>query len=253
MEGREEKIEFVIEGYRKPSTRKPLLSGRAAGNWAYQWSPRRTSALGSPGFQAARRRGSGSRRPHAHSPRLPCATADAGGSGPFRPPRTLGLPGRRHPAAWGQSGSARPPPPPPRPTPAAIPGPGSPRVGSRPAQGPAGQQSRGLNGEQVPAPARLSAWGWGGTSRLTPCLSPAPFSPFLPPRDGSPRARRKPGSSQRPPSGRTTPAPAGSLQRDAAKEHRSVARIWTQKTPVSRKYSHLSNPVIYMHSKLTRY
>ncbi|XP_067578769.1 collagen alpha-1(I) chain-like [Pseudorca crassidens] len=47
----------------------------------------------------------------------------------------------------------------------------------------------------------------------------APFSPFLPPRDGSPRARRKPGSSQRPPSGRTTPAPAGSLQRDAAKEH----------------------------------
>ncbi|XP_059858734.1 cleavage and polyadenylation specificity factor subunit 6-like [Delphinus delphis] len=31
--------------------------------------------------------------------------------------------------------------------------------------------------------------------------------------------RRKPGSSQRPPSGRTTPAPAGSLQRDAAKEH----------------------------------
>ncbi|XP_030618364.1 uncharacterized protein LOC111164581 [Delphinapterus leucas] len=66
---------------------------------------------------------------------------------------------------------------------------------------------------------RLSAWGWGGTSRLTPCLSPAPFSPFLPPRDGSPRARRKPGSSQRPPSGRTTPAPAGSLQRDAAKEH----------------------------------
>ncbi|KAM9041205.1 uncharacterized protein AAG666_006809 [Megaptera novaeangliae] len=31
--------------------------------------------------------------------------------------------------------------------------------------------------------------------------------------------RRKPGSSRRPPSGRTTPAPAGSLQRDAAKEH----------------------------------
>lgn len=91
--------------------------------------------------------------PHARSPRLPCAEAGAGGSGPFRPPRTLGLRGRRQPAAWGQPGSPRPP----LPRPGLDPGPRTLRVGSRPAQGPEGPQSRGLNGEQVPAPAWLCA------------------------------------------------------------------------------------------------
>lgn len=44
--------------------------------------------FGEPWVPGSPSRGSGSCRPHARSPRLLCAEAGAGESGPFRPPRT---------------------------------------------------------------------------------------------------------------------------------------------------------------------
>ncbi|TKC38741.1 hypothetical protein EI555_006086, partial [Monodon monoceros] len=175
------------------------------------------------GARGSRQPGDGAQAPAAPTRTLPDSLA------PRRTRAGRGPSGRREPS--GSRGAATrlpgasPAPRGRRRRRAAPPHPGrDPRTGKPESWLPAGP---GPRRPAIPRPERrtgsrtrwLSAWGWGGTSRLTPCLSPAPFSPFLPPRDGSPRARRKPGSSQRPPSGRTTPAPAGSLQRDAAKEH----------------------------------
>ncbi|XP_070320326.1 uncharacterized protein [Odocoileus virginianus] len=82
----------------------------------------------------------------------------------------------------------------------------------------------------APAPQASSGTGRVPSSQKEAWQQPAPI-----PREDRARALRLPPARPR--------NTASTL----------LARIWTQKTSVSRKYSHLSNPVIYMHSKLTRY
>ncbi|XP_055293637.1 basic proline-rich protein-like [Moschus berezovskii] len=153
--------------------------------------------LGEPGAPGSPSRGSGCRRPHARSPRLPRAEAAAD-------PRA---PGRRHPAAWGQPVSLRPP----LPRPGLDPGPRTLRAGWRPARGPAGPQCRGLNGEQVPAPPGF-ALGVGKAPRDCPRASHLPFSllrtgPLEP--GGGPAA---PAPIPREHRARAPPAPASETQ-----------------------------------------
>lgn len=208
-----------------------------------------------------------------------------GGLGPFWPPRTLGLPGapRATQRPWPSPAfrSLRPLPPQPPPPPPAPPFPPQPRcLGCEalewaPARAgspkfPQAHNPQALQANRFPPPP-VSALGSG--RHLEAALLPLPLtsfpSPFLPalygplePEEGSvaPSPPRRPGPRHpAPSSGRLQdtgiflrhPASPGSSTDFFSQQRNSIStllnRIWTQKTPVSRKYNHLSKSVIYMH------